>query len=151
VSNEKETCEHPRQWIIPNTVAGNSGWCFECGSINLTGEWKQPDAILRLKDEARGAQQGYERQLTKAGVWAAKAGLIQGKLDKAEREAQRLRTALERAEPTLRLAHAAMHMVRGYSEQGRVIDPASMGVTIDALLDASEVARTALEASEVKP
>jgi hypothetical protein len=126
----------------PNPVGGKL-------SVQMP-EWLA-DAILRLKDEAREVQQGYERQLTKAGVWAAKAGLIQGKLDKAEREAQRLRTALERAEPTLRLAHAAMHMVRGYSEQGRVIDPASMGVTIDALLDASEVARTALEASEVKP
>jgi hypothetical protein len=70
----------------PNPVGGKL-------SVQMP-EWLA-DAILRLKDEAREVQQGYERQLTKAGVWAAKAGLIQGKLDKAEREVQRLRTALE--------------------------------------------------------
>jgi hypothetical protein len=98
VSNEKETCEHPRQWIIPNTVAGNSGWCFECGSINLTGEWKQPDAILRLKDEARGAQQLREqlKAMThqRDHAWAEHRTVLLW--SESRGEAQRLRKALEK-------------------------------------------------------
>lgn len=40
-----QRCEHSRQWVIPNTIAGNGAWCFNCGAIRLTGEWMLPDAL----------------------------------------------------------------------------------------------------------